>query len=70
MKLKDSAYPAELPWWLSWWSVCLARRMLWVQVPPEAALLFSFEKEGLSSDVVAFLCLVSMTDIVPKIAVL
>ena len=33
-----------------------------VRVPPEAALLFLLRKRELSSDVVALLCLVSMTD--------
>ena len=61
INFKDSARPAELPRWLSWYSICLERRRSWVQVPPEAALLFLGKKE-LSSGVVACICLVSLTD--------
>ena len=37
------------------------RRMLWVQIPPGAAL-FLLKKQELSLGVVALLCLVSITD--------
>ena len=40
----DSACPTELPRWLSWSGVCLACRMSWVWIPPEAAHSFSWEK--------------------------
>ena len=59
---KDSARPAELPRWLSWYSICLERRTSWVRVPPEAALLFLWGKKELSSGVVVCICLVSITD--------
>ena len=61
INFKDSARPAELPQWLSWYSICLERRTSRVRVPPEAALLLFLEKE-LSSGVVACICLVSITD--------
>ena len=61
INFKDSARPAELPRWLSWYSICLKRRRSWVRVPPEAAPL-SLEKEELSSGVVACICFVSITD--------
>ena len=41
---KDSARPAELPRWLSWYSICLECRTSRVRVPPEAALLFLWKK--------------------------
>ena len=59
---KDSARPAELPRWLSWYSICLERRRSRVRVLPEAALLFLWKKKELSSGVVACICLVSITD--------
>ena len=62
MYIKDSACPAELPRWLSWYSVCLVCRMSRVRIPPEAAPLFLLRKRELCSGVVALLCLVSMTD--------
>ena len=62
INFKDSARPAELPWWLSWYSICLERRRLRVRVPPESALLFLWKKKELSSGVVACICLVSITD--------
>ena len=58
INFKDSA---ELPRWLSWYSICLERRRSRVRVPPKAALLFLWKKE-LSSGVVACICLVSITD--------
>ena len=51
INFKDSARPAELPRWLSWYSICLERRTL-------RSSSFSLEKE-LSSGVVACICLVS-----------
>ena len=57
-----SARPAELPRWLSWYSICLEHRRSRVRVPPEAALLFLWKKKELSSGVVACICLVSITD--------
>ena len=62
INFKDSARPAELPRWLSWYSICLERRRSWVRVPPEAALLFLWKKKELSSGVVACICLLSITD--------
>ena len=62
INFKDSARPAELPRWLSWYSICLERRRSRVRVPPEAALLFLWKKKELSSGVVACICLVSITD--------
>ena len=62
INFKDSARPAELPRWLSWYSICLEHRTSWVRVPPEAALLFLWGKKELSSGVVAWICLVSITD--------
>ena len=44
INFKDSARPAELPRWLSWYSICLERRRSRVRVPPEAALLFLWKK--------------------------
>ena len=38
INFKDSPRPAELPRWLSWYSICLERRRSRVRVPPEAAL--------------------------------
>ena len=61
INFKDSARPAELPRWLSWYSICLERRTSRVRVPPEAALLFLWKKE-LSSGVIACICLVSIAD--------
>ena len=43
-------------------AVCLECRTSRVQVPPEAALLFLWEKKELSSGIVACTSLVSMTD--------
>ena len=37
--------------------------MLWVRIPPEAALLFLSRKQELSSGLVALLCLVSLTEL-------
>ena len=62
INFKDSARPAELPRWLSWYSICLERRRSRVRVPPEAALLFLWKKKELSLGVVACICLVSITD--------
>ncbi len=56
INFKDSAHPAELFRWLSWYSICLERRRSRVRVPPEVALLFR-EKEELSSGVVACIAL-------------
>ena len=44
INFKDSARPAELPRWLSWYSICLERRRSRVRVLPEAALLFLWKK--------------------------
>ena len=44
INFKDSARSAELPRWLSWYSICLEHRTLRVRVPPEAALLFLLEQ--------------------------
>ena len=44
INFKDSARPAELLRWLSWYSICLERRRSRVRVPPEAALLFLWKK--------------------------
>ena len=44
INFKDSAHPAELPRWLSWYSICLERRTSRVRVLPEAALLFLWKK--------------------------
>ena len=46
INFKDSARPAELPRWLSWYSICLERRRSRVRVPPEAALLFLWKKRS------------------------
>ena len=62
INFKDSARPAELPRWLSWYSICLERRRSRVGVPPEVSLLFLWEKKELSSGVFACICLVSITD--------
>ena len=62
INFKDSARPAELPRWLSWYSICLERRTSRVRVLPEAALLFLLGKKELSSGVIACICLVSIND--------
>ena len=49
---------AGLPRWLSWYSVCLECRTSRVRVPPEAAL----GKKRVVSSVIAWICLVSITD--------
>ena len=46
INFKDSARPAELPRWLSWYSICLEHRRSRVRVPPEAALLFLWKKKS------------------------
>ena len=63
INFKDSARPAELLQWLSWYSICLERRRSRVQVPPEAALLFFLgKKKSCLLGVIACNCLVSITD--------
>ena len=62
INFKDSACPAELPRWLSWYSICLEHRRSRVRVPPAGSSSFSLEKKELSSGVVACICLVSITD--------
>ena len=62
INFKDSACPAELPRWLSWWSVRLARRTLRVRIPPEAAHFFSREKKGVVFGRSCLLHLVSLNE--------
>ena len=60
INFKDSARPAELPRWLSWYSICLAEHRRFESHPRQ--LFFFSAKKELSSGVVACICLVSITD--------
>ena len=61
INFKDSARPAELPLWLSWYSICLGTQKIAGSSPAQGSS-FSLEKKELSSCVVACICLVSITD--------